>query len=428
MNFAEKYLKNPIPKQPGYIQEVPALRGSSTGLFLSNLTQEAGKPILLVTPDIETSTRLENELNFFLNRSSHYPILVFPEWETLPYDHFSPHPDIISERLKTLLQLTSLQRGIFIVTANALMNRIMPKSFVLGQSFIMKEGDVLQLDGFRNRLTTSGYRFVDQVFDHGEFSIRGSIVDVYPMGFDLPIRIELLDEDIDTIRTFDPDTQRSIEKISEINLLPAHEFPLTDEAITLFRQNWRSQFKPQSIDSDIYQNISQGMTASGIEYYLPLFFEKTESVLDYVSQNSLVIRLNDLNQSIDNALLEIKERYDQLSHDIYKPILTPAQTFLTKEEFFQKIKQWPQLQIQIESITKESLDISIDHHAQNPFLKLQTFVQNSQAKILFVSESLGRRESLLDLLQKANIKPKILNQWSEFINHDEPLTITIAPI
>lgn len=246
------------------------LSGASMGLALSSLVTESQQPIVIITADSLTAMRLEYEIPFFQKQS--LPVIHLPDWETLPYDHFSPHQDIISNRLSALNQIPYLEQGVIITPVTTLMHRLTPRDFLEGNLFLLKKGDKLNIDTTRLRLEKAGYHCVNQVKEHGEFAVRGSIVDLFPMGSEWPYRIDLFDDEIDSIRTFSPETQRSSDKVDKIEMLPAKEFPLHDDAIEFFRQNWRSQFTGNPLNCPVYQDITEGICTPGIEYYLPLFF------------------------------------------------------------------------------------------------------------------------------------------------------------
>ena len=262
-----------VPKSKDQAVIWTGLTGCADALALASAINNEKRLFVIITPDNQTALRLEHELAFFLPDA--LPILHFPDWETLPYDVFSPLSEIISERLKTLALLPEVKRGALVVSVTTLMHRLAPREHVLANSFAIKVGDHFNLELNRLKLESVGYQCVSQVYQHAEFAVRGAIVDLFPMGSKVPFRIELFDEEVESIRTFDPETQRSLEKINQIQLFPAREFPFTDESIKLFRQNFRTYFPDTSPKCPLYVDISKGITPNGIEYYLPLFVEKT---------------------------------------------------------------------------------------------------------------------------------------------------------
>lgn len=433
-----------LPIKPAEKMYWEQLHGSSQGLALSLAARQ--RPIVVITPDIFTGNRLEEELHFFAanNDVDKLPILTFPDWETLPYDHFSPHEDIISQRLLALNQLPTIKSGILIIAATTLMQRLLPRDYLEANSLILNCNESINIAEFRQRLERCGYYCVSKVMEHGEFAVRGSIIDLFPMGSDQPLRIDLFDQEIDSIRLFDPETQRTTTKIESFKLLPAKEYPLTPEAVSTFRQNWRSMFSGDPTKSPLYQNISNAKSHPGIEYYLPLFFAKTHSIFDYLPTNSLIVTIGNLEQVMSDFWQKIKDRYEQLGHDQSYPILPPQNIFLPVEQVFGALQQFPQILINPEEYrttlnknitstcfnTQKYLDISIDRKAVQPLAKLANFINTAMptSRILFCAESGGRRESLLELLKTINIQPATFNSWHDFLNADALLGIVVAPI
>ncbi|MFU8797739.1 MAG: transcription-repair coupling factor, partial [Gammaproteobacteria bacterium] len=367
---------------------------------------------VIITPDSLTATQLAQELRFF---APHIPLYPFPDWETLPYDTFSPHQDIISTRLLTLYQLLTAQQGVIIISVNTLMQRLASREHIEAHSFIMQRGDLLALDPLRQKLEHCGYRCVTQVMEHGEFSIRGSILDLFPMGSLEPYRIDLMDEEVDSIRTFNPDTQRTSTVIEKIHLLPAREFPMTSAAIKYFREQWRENFSGNPLQCPVYQDISQGNIATGIEYYLPLFFKNTATLFDYLPKNTLLFRIGDLPTAAEAFWREIQERYEQRRYDLTRPILEPKQLFLPVDQFFGQLKSF-QL-ITVEKNTPPSINITIDHKLPNPLEKLEAYLKTLSTPVLFCTETAGRREALLELLKTIDVRPTVLPSWNEFLAH-----------
>ena len=253
-----------------------SLHGSSRGLAVASVVQQADAPVLVIAPDNQTAHRLEAEFRFYLGGDAE--ILRFPDWETLPYDLFSPHQDIVSERLDTLAKLTALESGVLVTAVTTAMSRIAPRGFVDGHRFRIERGDCLDIDTFRQRLDHAGYACVSQVMEHGEYAVRGSLFDLFPMGTTKPLRIDLLDDEIESLRVFDPDSQRSTDRIDRLDLLPAREFPTSADAVSRFRRAWRRRFEGDPSRCPVYREITQGGWPAGVEYYLPLFFEGTATL------------------------------------------------------------------------------------------------------------------------------------------------------
>ncbi len=422
----------PLPTKPDEQFLWKNLHGASVGLALSNAIKTSDRPILIIAADNLYASHLIDELHFFLGKSEN--LFTFPDWETLPYDHFSPHQDIISERLAALYKIPSLKTGAVITTITTLMQRLSPQAYLDGHLFLLKIGDVLHLDELRTRLTKAGYHAVSQVREHGEFAIRGSIIDLFPMGMDTPFRIDLFDNEIDSIRHFSPETQRSLDKIHEIRLLPAKEFPLTEEAIERFRQNWRSQFSGNPLKSPIYQDISEGICSPGIEYYLPFFFEKTASLFDYLPSNTLLVTIGEQQTRANEFWQEIKLRFEQARFDISRPLLTPEQVFIPFGTIAQSLKKYPS--VVINPITTKGFDFStspaplleINYKATQPLSALQAFLLQYTGRVLFCAESMGRREVILQLFGSISLFPKYFQSWEAFLNSDEQYGIVVAPL
>lgn len=411
-------------------------RPSRLALALVNQLSQQDGVICIITPDIHSAWVLQANLKFFSNPKSHFPIHVFRDWETLPYDHFSPSADIISERIQVLATLPRLQTGFLIVPISTLMQRIAPKDYMLKQSFSIAVGKTFALSDVRLQLQQVGYRLVDQVMAHGEFAIRGSLFDIFPMGSTLPYRIDLFDEEIDSIRSFDPDNQRSLEKIDTLDLFPAHEYPLDEAGISYFRGQFRSRFPGNPATCPIYEAISHGSPPAGIEYYLPLFFEKTHNLLDYLPTLAHLVLMQDCQSAGEQYWIETKNRFEQRQHDITRPILSPHEILTPPSELFATCKQYPRIKTFKPSLTEttaynfqcENIQaLLIEHKASNPYAKLQAYLDKTTDRVLFCVDSPGRREALLDLLKKINIVPVPYDTWQSFCSDDAQLGICIAP-
>ena len=430
--------KPPIVDKPGYTTHWGRLYGSSYGLAIANAVQQYQRPFVIITPDTQTAYRLEYELRFYSIGSQQLPLLNFPDWETLPYDTFSPHQDIISDRLLTLYQLPQMSHGILVLPVSTVMQRLSPREFLEANSLVIKTGQQLDIEAIRQRLTRNSYRLVSQVMEHGEFAVRGSIIDLFPMGSRIPYRIELFDNEIETIRSFDPESQRSLEQVEQVNLLPAREFPLTEQAITHFRQAFRAAFEGDPNNSSIYRDVSNGITPPGIEYYLPLFFEQTATIFDYLPDNSVLCLVNDARPAADTTWQEIEHRYEQRRYDLQRPILPPQDVFLRSNELFQQFKHYAQVDIQSFKLEEKpgsfNFDcdtpplVSVDARAAQPTEKLRQFVDSFDGRILFAAESTGRRETLIELLRSNDIHVKPVKGWQGFLAGSDKLAITISPL
>lgn len=430
-------LQPALPAKAGDKRLAGQLYGSAAGLLLAQAARQHDGPLLVITDDMASAQRLESEIRFYLGRDK-LPILHFPDWETLPYDSFSPHQDIISERLQTLQQLPDFQRGILLVPVATIMQRIAPPSFLAGHRLQLKTGDIFDIESWRLRLEKSGYRNVSQVVEHGEFAVRGAIVDLFPMGSKRPFRIDLFDDEIDTLRTFDPETQRSIDEISQIDLLPAREFPVNDDSIKLFRQQFRDAFDGDPQRSLIYREVTDGNMPGGIEFYLPLFFEETACLTDYLPDNTLLVNSNDTAHAAETYWAEIQERYRQHRVDPERPLLPPTDVFVPVDDLFARFKRWQRLQCQNFELEKAAgqhnyasvmpLQLTLNSRQDKPCEALESFLQTFDGRTLIAAESAGRRETLLDLLRKNQLQPKPVEDWDAFLADSAPLCITVAPM
>ncbi|WP_076419750.1 transcription-repair coupling factor [Colwellia sp. UCD-KL20] len=424
------------------------LQGSSSSLAIYHGACNAESPVLLLTHDTPSAIRIEQELKS-LNTSKALSICLFPDWETLPYDTFSPHQDIISQRLATLYQLSRMERGVVIVPVCTLLQRISPKKYLDLNSLIIKKGDRKDLHQLRRELEASGYRAVDQVMEHGEFCARGAIIDLFPMGSKTPFRLDFFDDEIDEIRLFDPESQRSSDKVDGIDLLPAHEFPTDKDGINLFRSQYREMFTGNIPKDSVYHQVSNGILPAGIEYYLPLFFDETNTLCDYLSENTLVIISGDIDKAQTQFWADAQYRYEDRKYNTSRPLLAPEKLFLNSEELYSAIKPYDRIVLQAQSTelatydtaNEESTskagtihfdvntlpDLTVDHKLKQPFELLNQFMKNKESpgKILFVAESQGRRESVLELLQRNNIKPKTFTNIDAFIESDDVIGITV---
>jgi transcription-repair coupling factor (superfamily II helicase) len=414
------------------------LPGSSATVAIFHGALSTQQPILLLTHDTPSALRLEQELTS-LNQQAQLPICLFPDWETLPYDTFSPHQDIISQRLATLYQLSRMDKGIVIVPISTLMQRLAPKQYIEANSLIIQKGDKKDLHQLRQSLEASGYRCVEQVMEHGEFSARGAILDIFPMGSKTPFRLDFFDDEIDEIRLFDPENQRSSDKIEGINLLPAHEFPTDTDGTNLFRSQYREQFTSTIDKASIYHQVSNGIMPAGIEYYLPLFFQQTNTLCDYLADNTLVIISGDIDKALAHYWTDIDYRYEDRRYDPTRPLLPPKHLFLNSEELYSALKPFDRINLKPEVIEDELKasqvqfdvhtlpDLTIDHKLKQPFELLNNFVNSKEtpSKLLFVAESQGRRESVLELLERNQTKPSIFTSIEDFVNSDALIGITV---
>jgi len=451
-----------LPTRPGDRLRWEQLYGAARALAMVEAARAHNGPVVVVMPDTASVNRLEEELRFFSVGTHPLSLLRFPDWETLPYDVASPHQDIVSERLATLYRLPGLTHGILLIPVPTLMTRLAPRDYLEAGSLVLAKGDGLDVEQMRKRFTVAGYRAVGQVMEHGEFAVRGSLLDLYPMGSPLPYRIDLLGDEVDSIRTFDPETQRSLKKVSDINLLPAREFPMTDQAIDRFRAGWRTHFAGDPTTSPVYRDVSQGLAPSGIEYYLPLFFEVTATLFDYLPDDSLVMVEGSVLETAETFWQEVGERFEarqlgQQYDGAERPPLPPTNLFLQAHELFGKVRDFRQIRFgradSREKAAEEQLShewplpapstasaderffatqspasFPVDSHASKPLAILQNFLADFSGRVLFVAETPGRREVLRELFQAHGIRPAAAPNWHDFIDGDIQLGLTVAPL
>jgi len=455
-----------IPTTNGDRKRWGGAHSTSLALAIADAVAQSPKTMwLVITPTTADAYRLQEELAFFLNpendnsfldKTAHQktdssikePIRIelFPDWETLPYDTFSPHEDIISQRIGTLAQLANWSEGILILALPTLMHRLAPTSFVSGHSLSIRVGDQIGIDDLRNRFIKAGYRRVDNVFEHGEFAIRGAILDVFPMGTNQPIRIDYFDDEIETLRTFDPESQRSLDPISSIDLLPAREFPLTDTSLRTFKAQWQEAFSHHSAGSSIYKDIDSGIVPAGIEYYLPLFFDDTSTLFDYLPQNTKVFMPKGLTDICDKFSQDIQQRYHEYNVDRMRPLLAPERLFITGEALTHALKPLPgaiyskdPVELKAGRINFETdlnQDLQVNAKADTPWKKLTDFLQDAHAldqRVLIAAESAGRREYLIEKLQPvlsaAQLKSlTVYNSWQAYLDQPQSPAILIAPL
>jgi transcription-repair coupling factor (superfamily II helicase) len=424
-----------IPTHASDKQRWGQLSGSAQSLAVANAANQAEQLTILISNDTASALRFEQELSFY---GADLDIVHFPDWEILPYDTFSPHQDIISERLTTLHKLSQLKKGILIVPVSTLMHRLLPNQYLQAHSLSIKVGQSFDIEAMRRQLEANGYRCVNTVYEHGEFALRGAIMDIYPMGSAHPFRVDLFDDEVDTLRTFDPENQRTIDQVQQISLLPGKEFPLDDKGISQFRNQWHQQFDVDHRKCPIYQDVSQGVAPAGIEYYLPLFFEQTSTLFDYLPERCLIITSKGLERSADQFWRELHNRYDERNIDPQRPLLPPQQVFIPSEQLFASLKAYPRVVLHHEKLSRKlgnnNFDsqpppfITIDNQSDSPLAEVKKLITQSPQRCLFCAESAGRRESLLDMLERHDIKPTAVESWSSFVQGSEPLGITIAPL
>jgi transcription-repair coupling factor (superfamily II helicase) len=416
------------------------LYGSSRSLFLSQQIRQFKGLSVVVTADMAEAEQLEKEIHFF--REDRLNVLHFPDLETLAYDHFSPHQDIISERLRCLSLLPgSTGRAILFISIGTLLQKVAPRQYISGRSLSLSTGDRINLNSFKKQLTEQAYQAVSQVEQHGEFAVRGSIIDLFPMGSATPFRIELFDDEVESIRSFDTETQCSISKLEHIELLPAREFPLDEEGIKTFRQKFRQTFDVDPNSCPIYQDVSQGISSPGIEYYLPLFFDPLNSLFDYLPEKTQILMDQAAFDSCNLFLQQVVERYESRRYNLSHPLLEPSRLFLTEEELQQQTNRFPlslyasrkYLENETNAVNialKPSPPLTIQQHSDDPLQALKKYLATlADHKVLFCAESTGRREFMIEMLQHHGIRPRTVNSYIDFMSHSGAgLFITVSPL
>ncbi|NBQ68620.1 MAG: transcription-repair coupling factor, partial [Nitrosomonadaceae bacterium] len=427
--------KHTLPA-PGTVLRYAHFDGSSDALFLAQLAQQA-KPVTIITASALDAQRLLEEIPYFAPELSTH---LLPDWETLPYDTFSPHHDLVSERLATLYQVMNGTCDVLIAPLTTALYRMLPREYLAAHTFFLKQGETLDVAGLRSQLTLAGYSHVTQVFSPGEYSVRGGLIDLFPMGSPLPYRIDLLDNDIDTIRTFDVDTQRSIYPVSEIRLLPAREFPLDEAGRTCFRGNFREKFEGDPSKKQIYKDISKGLTPAGIEYYLPLFFTQTATLFDYLPENTLLCLHQDVRPVIDEFWHDTQSRYQLLRGDSDRPLLPPAELFLTSDSFFGQLKPYGRIEIlsnaqDVKLAAPKSTaplpSVQVNRHVENPLEKLAVFIAQFKmtgGRVLLLAESMGRRELIAEYLHQYDLHPDLCQDYAQFLNSAQSFMLSVAPL
>ena len=424
-----------LPETGGKFQDhqtLGNLLGHSDTLAIAEASARFSGLSVVVTPDTRTALRLEKALKQFSN----LPVSVFPDWETLPYDNFSPHQDIISARLSALFHLQQGNKQIFLLPINTLLQKVCPPSYLANNVLLIKKGDRFSIQSLRLRLENAGYRAVEQVLEYGEYAVRGALLDLYPMGAESPFRLDFFDDEIDSIRTFDVDSQRTIAEINEINLLPAHEFPTDNNGIEHFRTKFREQFGEIRREPEhIYQQVSKGILNAGIEYWQPLFFDEMASLFDYLAENTLFITFDGIAEKAERFHKDTAQRYESRRVDPMRPLLPPDKLWFSVDEINRGLKAYSRLTLSAEKVRKSAAkqnanidklpELAINSQLKDPFEVFKQFRDKFKGQILFSVESEGRREALLELLSPLKIKPKQVKSLAEI---DSQISLIISPL
>ncbi len=466
-------LRPPLPAKGQQRAYWRAPHGSSLALAIAAVAREHAGVVLAVARDTQSAHRLEAEISAFVGVDT--PVLHFPDWETLPYDLFSPHPDIVSQRIATLYRLPAVKRGVLVVPVATLMQRLAPRAFIAGSNLTLAVGDRFELEPERRRLDGAGYRHVPQVLEPGDYATRGALIDLYPMGAPEPYRIELFDEVIETIRTFDPETQRSLEKVERVALLSAREFPLTESATKAFRATLRERFPIDPRRCPIYQDIEEGVAPAGIEYYLPLFFEATETLFDYLGAQALVVAADGALDAAESFWASTGARYEERRHDIERPAMPPAELYLDPPGLRERLNKVPRIEVvapeskSIGASAPPTVTPSVAHPADDPFraradqitvggaeaptahsshdlgtqpapsvplntrdtepgAALKSFLASYPGRVLLSTDSPGRREALIEQLASYGARPEPVASWHAFVAGNARYAITVTPV
>ncbi|EJU71915.1 transcription-repair coupling factor [Neisseria meningitidis] len=381
---------------------------------------------VVLTQDAEQALRLQTAWRFF---RPHDTAVFLPDWETLPYERFSPHQDLVSERLSALWQIKSGAADVLFVPVATAMQKLPPVPFLAGRTFWLKTGQTLDIGRLKTDLVDAGYNHVSHVVAAGEFAVRGGIVDLFPMGSEMPYRIDLFDDEIDSIKTFDTDTQHTISPVSEIRLLPAHEFPTDSEAQKIFRSRFREEVDGNPNDAAVYKAVSNGHFGAGVEYYLPLFFEnELETLFDYIGEDALFVSLGDVHAEANRFWSDVKSRYAMAQGDETYPPLLPQHLYLSADVFAGRLKNYGQVLPDVSGKEHTLPDLAVNRQSDEPLQALKDFQTTFDGRILLCAESLGRRETMLGFLQQNGLKAKPVSDWQGFLSAHEPLMITVAPL
>ncbi|MGV8991459.1 MAG: transcription-repair coupling factor [Thiobacillus sp.] len=416
----------PVSPPSGPPRNQSGLAGAADALYLAELAKQTS-PLVVVCASAWDANRLAEELRWF---DAELRVCNFPDWETLPYDTFSPHPDLISERLATLYQISRGEFDVAVVAFSTALYRLAPPTFLAAHTFFLKQKDTLDEAAFRAQMTLGGYSHVNQVFAPGEFSIRGGLIDLFPMGSTLPYRIDLFDNEIESLRAFDVDTQRSIYPVGEVRLLPAREFPLDETGITRFRQNFRERFEGDPSKSKLYKDVSNGLAPAGIEYYLPLFFDETATLFDYLPAQTKLVSHGALDPAGQAFWTDAQSRHRLLSGDKDRPLLPPADLFIQTEAFFTLAKAYTRLDIQQAGAgpTHAVPPISVDRRETHPVARLAGFINGFKGTTLIIAPSAGRRETLHEYLAEHGIQATLCNSWADCLQHGDRILLTHGPL
>ncbi|WP_298635468.1 transcription-repair coupling factor [uncultured Umboniibacter sp.] len=415
----------PFANSPARISKWPDLHGAGVALSIHDWQQSQQKLLVVICAEASMALQLTDELSYLAK--DQYSVINFPEWETLPYDQFSPHQDIISDRLKAMNELPRLDQGVLIIPAATLSNRLPPCDYVELRALKLAKGQDLDVAQLRTKLGRSGYQNVEIVRDHGQYAFRGSLIDIFPMGTDEPVRIDLFDNEIETLKFFDVDTQRTTQTVESIELLPAQEVPTDRNHRLAFEEAWHEQFDVDFNSVPMYQDIINGLTTPGIEYFLSLFFDETTSILDYCPADSHLFLVGDISSSLDRHWRDINNRYEQFRGDTQRPILAPHLAFHPVDRSMARIKAFARYQFTIDNRNPiRDLGVTIDGRREQPLEVLKAHLAKQSKPVVISVDSLGRRELLDEQLRKAQIKVELLAHWDDLADHKTPKCYLLA--
>jgi len=433
------YPAPPLPRA-GQLRAWWRAPASPTALawYLAQASRVHDAPLLVIARDNHGANQLEADLQTLLGGDPALPVVAFPDWETLPYDRFSPHPDIISQRLAALHRLPTLKRGLVIVPVQTLLQQLAPRSYVIGGSFDLKVGQRLDLEAEKRRLESAGYRNVPQVMDPGDFAVRGGLLDVFPMGADEPLRVELLDEDIDSIRAFDPESQRSLDKVEAVHMLPGREVPMDEASIARVLSTLRERFDVDTRRSALYQDLKSGLAPAGVEYYLPLFFERPAPLFDSRPGGRLPVVCAGAGEAAEAFWAQTGERYEQRRHDVERPLLPPSALYLSPELLRERLNDAPRIEVWAADHARIADAHALGDQPLPPLPvaareapagdALKSFLGHYPGRVLIAADSPGRREALLEVLQAAELKPPVVADLPSFLASDARFAIAVAPL
>jgi transcription-repair coupling factor (superfamily II helicase) len=418
------------------------LVGSADALALAELAA-AGLPLIVLTAQAADAQRLTEELPYF---AAGLRIFQLPDWETLPYDQISPHQDLVSDRLATLYQMTQRAFDVVVVPVTTALLRLAPSEYLAGRTFFLKQNDTLDLERFRSQLTLAGYSHVTQVVAPGEYCLRGGLIDLFPMGSVVPYRIELMDNEIESLRTFDVDSQRTIYKVPEVRLLPGREFPLDDDARAFFRRRFRERFEGDPSKREVYKAIGRGGAPAGIEYYLPLFFEHTATLADYVPQEAIICLHGDVANTIAQFWTDTHSRYSLMRSDQDRPLLAPTELFLTQDELFGSVKPYARIELRsgadeppadlaptpvasaLACAVRALPELAVERRADDPLRRLKAFIAAFAGRVLVAADSLGRRETMAAYFAEYDLQLAQCTDLATFRAADAKAMLGVAPL